>query len=490
MRTARFLLWVACLFMGTMVARADETITVSSTNADIAENLDLKAVASLFGEVSNLEELEKELNSEERHLNNLDLNGDGVVDYLRVVEIVEGNNRLIVLQAVLAKDIYQDVASIYVEKTGDTTVSVQVIGDEDLYGVNYVIEPVYIYRPAVYDWFWGPSWVCWHSPYYWDAFPVWYTFHTAWYWTDYYYHIHAFHHHHPYCSFHFAAQPHHGFLAFHTCDPYRHVTRHDWAAVHPERRFAERTLARGVRAENMRAVSANRNDVERAVAARPANAPTPLARAAENSGNTARTANNTVRNNNANRSVNTSTVVPQTRAANNGQALSRTHDSRTFGSTNVRTATPSNVCSAGSRTADVRNANTANTNRTNVSGGQRTVSPNTVTRSSASGQNTSATRSSWQSAGVNITSTPRSGNQVSNTVRSNVPTSSSGSVSRSSGSTMRSSTSTQTMRSTSPSSSMRSSSSGSSMRTTAPSGAGGMRSAGGGGGGAARSVRR
>ena len=142
MKTYRLILMLMIVSLGLQFVNADETVTVSSTSSDIAENLDLKAVATLFGEVNNLEEFETELNSEERHLNNLDLNGDGVVDYLRVVEIGEGSNRLIVLQAVLAKDIYQDVASIYVEKQADQTVSVQIIGDEYVYGTNYIIEPV------------------------------------------------------------------------------------------------------------------------------------------------------------------------------------------------------------------------------------------------------------------------------------------------------------------------------------------------------------
>ena len=92
--------------------RADETITVSSTGSDISENLDLKAVATLFGEVNDLEKFEEELNSEKRHINNLDLNGDGIVDYLRVVEVKDGNKHLVVIQAILAKDIYQDVDNI------------------------------------------------------------------------------------------------------------------------------------------------------------------------------------------------------------------------------------------------------------------------------------------------------------------------------------------------------------------------------------------
>ena len=95
---------------------ADETITVSAKSTDISEGLDLKVVAKLFAEAKNLEEFETMLNNPDSAFCNLDLNGDGQVDYLRVVETGEGSKRLIVLQAVLAKDIFQDVASIYVEK--------------------------------------------------------------------------------------------------------------------------------------------------------------------------------------------------------------------------------------------------------------------------------------------------------------------------------------------------------------------------------------
>ena len=157
--------------MGTM--RADETITVTATSSDISENLDLKTLATLFGQAKDLEQFEQLLNNPDSAFSNLDLNGDGEVDYLRVIETADNNRHLVVIQAVLAKDIYQDVASIFVEKDEKNQITVQVVGDEYIYGENYIIEPVYIYRPVIYDWFWGPSWVCWHSPYYWGYYPHW-----------------------------------------------------------------------------------------------------------------------------------------------------------------------------------------------------------------------------------------------------------------------------------------------------------------------------
>lgn len=238
----RYLLCVMCTMLLTSISmRADETITVSSTGSDISENLDLKAVATLFGEVNDLEKFEEELNSEKRHINNLDLNGDGIVDYLRVVEVKDGNKHLVVIQAILAKDIYQDVATIYVEKTKDNKVTVQIVGDEYIYGVNYVIEPVYFYRPVIYDWFWGAHWVCWHSPYYWGYYPHYWGHYHCWYAHDYWMHMHYYHHHHAHCSYRYAHAPRHSVGVMR-----KHVSRNDYAVAHPNRSFAARNASRNI----------------------------------------------------------------------------------------------------------------------------------------------------------------------------------------------------------------------------------------------------
>ena len=71
-----FLLLTAALMMGTMTVRADETVTVSATNSDISQGLDLRVVAKLFAEAKNLEQFETMLNNPDSAFNNLDLNGD------------------------------------------------------------------------------------------------------------------------------------------------------------------------------------------------------------------------------------------------------------------------------------------------------------------------------------------------------------------------------------------------------------------------------
>ena len=251
----------AILLISSAVAWADETITVTATNSDISANLDLKVVAKLFGEAKDLEDFEKKLNDPQQALVNLDLNGDGDVDYIRVIETTSGNKHLIVLQAVLAKDIYQDVASIYVEKDEANNVSVQIIGDEYIYGTNYVIEPVYIYRPVIYDWFWSPYWTCWYSPWYWNYWPGWWRPYACIGYHDYYHHCYDFHHHHYGCSFHYAKEARPG-----THRMAEGVSRRDYATSHVDNSFDKRNV--GV--TNARQLESPRQSSSRTTAAAPA----------------------------------------------------------------------------------------------------------------------------------------------------------------------------------------------------------------------------
>lgn len=144
------------------------TTTVEASNPDISDNLDLEAVASVFGESKDLEDFEKRLNNPDTQISNLDLNQDGQVDYLRVVSVDKGDEKIVTIQSVLAKDKYQDVATIDVKKENNT---VQVIGDVNIYGPDYYIYPAFAVTPLIMDWFWGPFFTPWISPFYWGFYP-------------------------------------------------------------------------------------------------------------------------------------------------------------------------------------------------------------------------------------------------------------------------------------------------------------------------------
>ena len=405
MRT-RMILMSMCLALFSMMAHADETVTVTATSADISEDLDLKTVATLFGQAKDLEEFEKMLNNPDSAFSNLDLNGDGNVDYLRVIETADQNRHLIVIQAVLAKDIYQDVASIYVEKDEAEQVVVQVVGDEYVYGVNYIIEPVYIYRPLIYDWFWGPSWVCWHSPYYWGYYPHWWhTWHCIdpyLYWDRCYWH----HYHHPWCSYRTA---HHHRPHYRTM--YDRVRRDDLAVRHPERSFGVRNASRNIL--NARALETGR----RAEMSKSISSPRSAAVGTRSGSTTTRVSTTGTTRNSTYGSTNVRTAGSTTRSAA-GTAV------RTTGSTTRSTTTGTAVRTTGSTTRSastgtaVRTTGTTSTTRSASTSATRSSSPS-VSRSSSS-SSSSAVRTSSSSSSVRSGST--------STVRS-----SSSSVSRSSG---------------------------------------------------------
>lgn len=377
---------------------ADETVTVTATSSDISENLDLKTVATLFGQAKDLEQFEQLLNNPDSAFSNLDLNGDGEVDYLRVIETADNNRHLVVVQAVLAKDIYQDVASIFVEKDEKNQITVQVVGDEYIYGENYIIEPVYIYRPVIYDWFWGPSWVCWHSPYYWGYYPHWWhPYHCIdpfLYWDHCYWH----HYHHPICSYRTVHHHHPHYRPMHD-----RVRRNDFAQRHPDRSFVTRNASRNMQ-------NARQLDQQRRSTMRSANAITP-----RNASSATRvSASSTTRGN-----------VQATRNA-------------TYGSTNVRRTTTTATRTTATRAASATTTRTAAT-ATRTATTNRVATPSrttTTTRSSATTTRTQPTRTTVNSS---VTPSRSSASSVrstsSGTMRSSSSTmrSSSGSVSRSSG---------------------------------------------------------
>jgi hypothetical protein len=145
MKKSMITLVIALLFAGSgvLMAQATEREYLGLPG----DNLNLYAVMNLFQESETLETFEKVLNDPEQMINNLDLNGDGYVDYIMVLDYAEGNIHNIVLRVALNEKDYQDVAVFVVEKLRDGAVLVQLIGDEALYGENYIIEPIYAERP-------------------------------------------------------------------------------------------------------------------------------------------------------------------------------------------------------------------------------------------------------------------------------------------------------------------------------------------------------
>jgi len=151
----------------------------------------------LFKKSSTLEDFESLLNNQDSKVNNLDLNDDGDVDYIRVADYVDGDVHAIVLQAVVTEDESQDIAVIEIEKSGDEYASLQIVGNDVLYGDDHIVEPYediatsdekggpsadyVLSRVIINVWGWPsvryiyrPNYVVYRSPFRWRVYPkVW-----------------------------------------------------------------------------------------------------------------------------------------------------------------------------------------------------------------------------------------------------------------------------------------------------------------------------
>jgi hypothetical protein len=153
------------------------------------DNFSLEGALELFKQSSSPEAFEKLLNSPDSKVNNLDLNGDGYIDYIRVQDRNEGNVHAFIIQAVISERELQDVAVITLEKLANGKAVLQIIGDEDIYGTETIIEPtqeVRTYagsqssRSVVNVWTWpsvqyvySPYYAGWASPWGWYSRPIW-----------------------------------------------------------------------------------------------------------------------------------------------------------------------------------------------------------------------------------------------------------------------------------------------------------------------------
>ena len=178
-------------FMTPLMAQTDMDSTGFA-----GDNFSLQGALELFKQSKSLEEFEEKLNKEESNVNNLDLNEDGDIDYIRVVDNMEGDVHAVVLQVPVSEDEFQDIAVIAIEKVGDKNAMLQIIGDEDVYGEEVIVEPgageeitpapgkggmPANYSPArivINVWAWGgvrhiyrPNYRVWHSPWNWGYYP-------------------------------------------------------------------------------------------------------------------------------------------------------------------------------------------------------------------------------------------------------------------------------------------------------------------------------
>lgn len=105
------------------------------------DNFNLQGALQMFQNASSIEEFETLINKEDNNVNNLDLNEDGDIDYIRVMSRMDQDVHVFVLQVAVSASENQDIAVIELEKTGNETAMLQIVGDEDIYGEETILEP-------------------------------------------------------------------------------------------------------------------------------------------------------------------------------------------------------------------------------------------------------------------------------------------------------------------------------------------------------------
>lgn len=195
------------LLPGVLIVLAASTLQVQAQDQQPdstglpGDNFSLQGALDLFKKAGSPEEFEKLLNSENSQVNNLDLNEDGKTDYIKVVSKRENDVQVFVLQALVSEQESQDIAVIELEKTGKDNAVIEIVGDEDIFGEETIVEPDESPENAFNESFsslaggpntesengiivnvWGwpcvryvyaPAYVIWVSPFTWRAHPVW-----------------------------------------------------------------------------------------------------------------------------------------------------------------------------------------------------------------------------------------------------------------------------------------------------------------------------
>ncbi|MFQ3583065.1 MAG: hypothetical protein SNJ49_14325 [Chloracidobacterium sp.] len=149
--------------------------TVTATSNVPGQGLDLQALIGLTKQAKDAETLERLLN-QPGSINNLDLDEDGNVDYVRVQEYGGGTTKNFSFVALLNDGQEQEVANLVIEQTpGQSEATVQVQGHPAVYGPNVYYSAALPIATALFlAWALTPRPAFYVSPYGFGAFPAYY----------------------------------------------------------------------------------------------------------------------------------------------------------------------------------------------------------------------------------------------------------------------------------------------------------------------------
>ena len=203
------ILLLLCLITGFVLNVGISHAQGSDSTGLPGDHFSLQGAVEMFKKAGSIEEFEKLINTQSNNVNNLDLNADGEIDYVSVIDKSDKDAHAFVLQVAVSETENQDIAVIELEKDGDESAVLQIVGDEEIYGEQIIVEasdgtseddPVNAGNgPSWNDnsspniivnvWLWPsvrfvyrPAYIPWASPWHWRSHPTWWrTWHPfAW----------------------------------------------------------------------------------------------------------------------------------------------------------------------------------------------------------------------------------------------------------------------------------------------------------------------
>jgi hypothetical protein len=179
-KTLIALAFICCLIAiggcGGCGRRGQDNTTVNIiAEKNYAEGLNLQALGELVKKSSDAKTLEEELNKP-NSINNVDLNEDDKVDYLKVTEYGKDNIRGLSITADISKDETQEIATIEISKT-DNNAEMAVTGNSTIYrdpGTSYYHSSFGLTDLIILGYLFGPRHTYWASPYGYGMYPSYY----------------------------------------------------------------------------------------------------------------------------------------------------------------------------------------------------------------------------------------------------------------------------------------------------------------------------
>lgn len=145
------------------------SIVVNPEATNLGASLNLQALGEMVRTSKDAQDIESKLN-QPSSINNLDLDGDGKVDYIKVTEYGDGTNRGFSFTVDLANGEKQEVATVEIQKNDTQQATMNINGNASVYGsqqnyssnftltdfliLNYLFSPhSYYYSPYRYGYY-------------------------------------------------------------------------------------------------------------------------------------------------------------------------------------------------------------------------------------------------------------------------------------------------------------------------------------------------